>query len=92
VGLEELKGKAKEAVGNLTGSDGLRDEGQAQQHKAAEQQRADNAQEVADQHAQRAEEISAGERQRAEQAQEVADEHAANAEARAHEEARHQGT
>jgi uncharacterized protein YjbJ (UPF0337 family) len=92
VGLDELKGKAKEAVGNLTGSDGLRDEGQAQQHKAAEQRLAQDAQEVADWHTQRAEEISAGERQRAEQAQEVADEHAANAEARAHEEARHQGT
>ena len=32
--IEDVKGKAKEAVGAVTNNDDLRDEGQAQQHKA----------------------------------------------------------
>jgi uncharacterized protein YjbJ (UPF0337 family) len=92
MGTEELKGKAKEFVGNLTGSDGLRAEGQAQQHKAAEEQRAESAQQVADRHAERADELSAHERERAERAQHVADKHAAKAEHHEDREQGHQGT
>lgn len=92
MGLEELKGKAKEMMGNVTGSDGLRAEGQAQQHKAAEEQRAANAQQVADRHAERAEEVSADERARAERAQNVADKHADRAQHQANREQGHQGT
>ena len=92
MGLEEIKGKAKEAVGSLSGSDGLREEGQAQQRKAAEQERAENAQGVADKHAKRAEELSADERQRAERAQQVADKHAAKAERHEDREQDRQGT
>jgi uncharacterized protein YjbJ (UPF0337 family) len=32
--VEDVKGKAKEAVGSVTGNEDLRDEGQAQQRKA----------------------------------------------------------
>jgi uncharacterized protein YjbJ (UPF0337 family) len=92
VGLEELKGKAKEMMGSITGSDGMREEGQAQQHKAAEQQRAANAQQVADKHADRAQEISADERERAQQAQEVADRHVDRAQHQENREQGHQGT
>jgi uncharacterized protein YjbJ (UPF0337 family) len=35
--LEEAKGKAKEAFGGVSGSNDLRDEGQAQQRKAGEE-------------------------------------------------------
>jgi uncharacterized protein YjbJ (UPF0337 family) len=92
VGLEELKGKAKEMAGSLTGSDGLREEGQAQQHKAAEEQRAANAQQVADKHVERAEELSADERARAERAQDVADKHSDRAAHQENREQGHQGT
>ena len=91
MGLEELKGKAKEALGDLTGSDGLREEGQAQQHKSAEEQRATNAQQIADKHSERAEQLSATERERAERAQQVADKHAAKAEDHEQREAHNQG-
>lgn len=90
--IEGLKGKAKEAAGNLTGSDGLREEGQSQQHKAAEEERAANARQVADEHAAKAEEQSATERERAERAQQVADKHAAKAGHHQNEESRNQGT
>jgi len=33
--VEDVKGKAKEAVGNVTGNDSLTDEGKAQQEKAS---------------------------------------------------------
>ncbi|WP_211241274.1 CsbD family protein [Pseudonocardia spinosispora] len=92
MGVEGLKGKVKEALGDLTGSDGLREEGQSQQHKEAEQERAENAQQVADEHAAKAEAQAATERERAERAQQVADKHAAKAEHHENEESRNQGT
>lgn len=92
MGLDGLKGKAKEALGDVTGSDGLREEGQAQQHKEAERERAANAQHVADEHAERAEQQSAAERERAERAQQVADKHAAKAQHHEQRESHHQGT
>jgi uncharacterized protein YjbJ (UPF0337 family) len=53
--FEEAKGKAKEAVGSVTGSDDLRTEGQAQQRKADEEQRAERARLDAERHEDRAE-------------------------------------
>jgi uncharacterized protein YjbJ (UPF0337 family) len=53
--FEEAKGKAKEAVGSVTGSDDLRTEGQAQQRKADEEQRAERARLDAERHEGRAE-------------------------------------
>ena len=47
---DKAKGKMKEAVGNLTGSDDLRREGQAQQHKGHHEQQAAEAQAVAEKH------------------------------------------
>lgn len=35
--VEDVKGRAKEAAGSLTGNEDLRDEGRAQQDKAAAQ-------------------------------------------------------
>ena len=35
--VEDVKGRAKEAVGSLVGNDDLKDEGQAQQDKAEAQ-------------------------------------------------------
>jgi uncharacterized protein YjbJ (UPF0337 family) len=61
---EKLKGKAKEAVGGLTGSDGLREEGQAQQLKAEEQLRATEARRRAERHERRAEEHARAEAER----------------------------
>jgi uncharacterized protein YjbJ (UPF0337 family) len=49
---DRLKGKAKEAVGSVTGSDGLREEGLAQQRKAAEREKAELARKDADRHEQ----------------------------------------
>ena len=40
-GVEEIKGKLKEAAGDVTGSDDLRAEGQAQQEKGQQQTQAD---------------------------------------------------
>jgi uncharacterized protein YjbJ (UPF0337 family) len=53
--FEEAKGKAKEAVGSVTGSDELREEGQAQQRKADEERRAERARTDAERHETRAE-------------------------------------
>jgi uncharacterized protein YjbJ (UPF0337 family) len=53
--FEEAKGKAKEATGSLTGSDDLREEGQAQQRKSEEERKAEDAQAEAEKHADRAE-------------------------------------
>jgi uncharacterized protein YjbJ (UPF0337 family) len=53
--LDEAKGKAKETVGTVTGSDDLREEGQAQQRKADEEQRAERARATAEAHEERAE-------------------------------------
>lgn len=39
--LEEMKGKAKETIGKLTGSDELAREGQEQEKKAEKQQQAE---------------------------------------------------
>jgi len=53
--FEQIKGKAKEALGSVTGSDGLRREGQAQQLKAEEELRSRRARLEADRHARQAE-------------------------------------
>lgn len=53
-GLEETKGKLKEAAGSVTGSDGLRHEGQSQQRKSAEEEKADQARLEAEKHENRA--------------------------------------
>lgn len=53
--FDQIKGKAKEAVGSATGSDGLRREGQAQQLKAEEERRSRKARLEADKHARQAE-------------------------------------
>jgi len=54
-GFEEVKGKAKEAVGGLTGSDSLREEGQSQQRKAEQEEKANKARAEAERHEERAE-------------------------------------
>jgi uncharacterized protein YjbJ (UPF0337 family) len=46
---EELKGSAKEAVGEATGNESMRDEGQAQQDKADAEQTAARKEREADQ-------------------------------------------
>ncbi|KZM69899.1 CsbD family protein [Nocardia terpenica] len=38
--VEDVKGKAKEAAGIITGDENLKDEGRAQQDKAADQRKA----------------------------------------------------
>ncbi|HEY2205327.1 MAG TPA: CsbD family protein [Pseudonocardia sp.] len=53
--FDGIKGKAKEAAGSLTGSDGLRTEGQAQQRKADEETKAERARIQAEKHEARAE-------------------------------------
>jgi uncharacterized protein YjbJ (UPF0337 family) len=53
--FEEVKGKAKEAAGSATGSDDLRKEGQSQQHKAGEQEKAEQARAEAERHENKAE-------------------------------------
>ena len=47
---DKAKGKMKEAVGNLTGSDDLRREGQAQQHKGHHEAQAAEARALAEKH------------------------------------------
>ncbi len=51
---DEAKGKLKEATGTVTGSDDLRREGQAQQHKG-QQEKAAEARATAEEHEQEAE-------------------------------------
>ena len=53
--FEQLKGKAKEAVGDVTGNDALEQEGKAQADKGAEQRKADAAQAEAKAHEKAAE-------------------------------------
>jgi uncharacterized protein YjbJ (UPF0337 family) len=52
--LDDIKGKAKEATGSVTGSDDLRKEGQAQQQKSAEEQRSQEARLEAEKHDEKA--------------------------------------
>ncbi|MCA1821422.1 MAG: CsbD family protein [Pseudonocardiaceae bacterium] len=52
---EETKGKLKEAAGSITGSDDLRAEGQAQQHKGQQEEKAADARAMADEHERKAE-------------------------------------
>ena len=47
---DKIKGKLKETVGSVTGSDHLRKEGQAQQHKGHHEQKAAEARAVAEKH------------------------------------------
>ena len=61
--VEDVKGKAKEAVGAVTGSDDLREEGEAQQDKADAQR--DVAKKEAEAEAARGAEKSAEARQKA---------------------------
>ncbi|HTF50201.1 MAG TPA: CsbD family protein [Pseudonocardia sp.] len=60
-GFEEVKGKAKETVGGLTGSDSLREEGQSQQRKAEQEEKADQARAEAERHEERAEAFESNE-------------------------------
>jgi uncharacterized protein YjbJ (UPF0337 family) len=55
VALEEAKGKAKEAAGSVTGSDDLRKEGQSQQNKVDEEDKAAQARAEVDKHESKAE-------------------------------------
>lgn len=61
--FEEVKGKAKEAVGSVTGSDDLRQEGQSQQRKADEEDKAERARLEAEKHEDKAEGHEAVERE-----------------------------
>ena len=61
---EEAKGKLKEAAGSVTGSDDLRQEGQAQQHKGRQEQKAADARAVAEKHEREAEAFEDEERSR----------------------------
>ncbi len=47
---ETLKGKAKEALGKLTGSDELAKEGEAQQEKAEAREKAERAEQKQERH------------------------------------------
>lgn len=53
--FDKLKGKAKETAGGATGSDSLREEGQAQQRKSDEELRAFQAERSAEEHRRAAE-------------------------------------
>ena len=48
--LDEAKGKLKEAAGDVTGSDSLRQEGQAQQQKGEQEAEAAKARATAEAH------------------------------------------
>lgn len=61
---DEVKGKVKEAIGSLTGSDHLRKEGQAQQHKGHHEKKATEARTVAEKHERQAELFEDEERRR----------------------------
>ncbi|HEV7829522.1 MAG TPA: CsbD family protein [Pseudonocardiaceae bacterium] len=52
---DKAKGKLKEGLGNLTGSDDLRREGQAQQHKGHHEEQAAKAHAQAEKHEREAE-------------------------------------
>lgn len=53
--FEDAKGKLKEPVGDVTGSEGLRQEGQARQEKGEEEQAAAKARATAEEHETKAE-------------------------------------
>jgi uncharacterized protein YjbJ (UPF0337 family) len=61
---DKAKGKMKEALGSVTGSDDLRKEGQAQQHKGHHEEKAAEAQAVAEKHEREAELFEHEERRR----------------------------
>ncbi len=52
---DEAKGKLKETAGSVTGSDELRKEGQAQQLKGRQEEKAAQARETAEEHERKAE-------------------------------------
>jgi uncharacterized protein YjbJ (UPF0337 family) len=59
---DETKGKLKEMAGSVTGSDDLREEGQAQQHKGQQEQKAAEARATAEEHERKAETFERAER------------------------------
>ena len=59
---EEAKGKLKEAAGSVTGSDDLRKEGQAQQRKSQQEEKAAEARATAGEHERQAESFERAER------------------------------
>lgn len=61
---EEAKGKLKEAAGSITGSDDLRKEGQAQQHKGQQEEKAAQARATAEEHERKAESFERAEQGR----------------------------
>jgi len=61
---DKAKGKLKEAVGSVTGSDDLRKEGQAQQHKGRLEEKAAEAHATAEKHEREAELFEHEERKR----------------------------
>lgn len=61
---DETKGKLKEAAGSVTGSDDLRKEGQAQQHKGQQEDKAAEARAAAEEHERKAENFERAERDR----------------------------
>ena len=61
---DEVKGKVKEAIGSVTGSDHLRKEGQAQQHKGHHEEKAAEARVMAEKHERQAELFEDEERRR----------------------------
>jgi uncharacterized protein YjbJ (UPF0337 family) len=61
---DESKGKLKEAAGSVTGSDDLREEGQAQQRKGQQEEKAAEARATAEAHERKAESFERAERDR----------------------------
>jgi uncharacterized protein YjbJ (UPF0337 family) len=61
---DKAKGKIKEAIGSVTGSDHLRKEGQAQQHKGHHMEKAAEAHAIAEKHEREAELFEGEERRR----------------------------
>jgi uncharacterized protein YjbJ (UPF0337 family) len=61
---DKAKGKLKEAFGSVTGSDDLRKEGQAQQHKGHHEDKAAEARATAEKHEREAELFEDEERKR----------------------------
>ncbi|MGH3788360.1 MAG: CsbD family protein [Pseudonocardiaceae bacterium] len=61
---DETTGKLKEAAGSVTGGDDLRKEGQAQQHKGQQEDKAAEARATAEEHERKAETFERAERDR----------------------------
>jgi uncharacterized protein YjbJ (UPF0337 family) len=59
---DEAKGKLKETAGSVTGSDDLREEGQAQQQKGRQEEKAAQARATAEEHEQEAKKSEHAER------------------------------